>query len=320
MTSAVLDKTPDDVSGVESPRGQKRKRQRQLSIIEDTPRPFVKWAGGKGKLLGDLVSRLPADLGAGRFFEPFVGGGALFFATLPISGVISDINPELIELYREIARDPVGLHAAATEICAAHARSPEETYYSHRLRWNDDRGGWSPQYRGAVFLYLNRACFNGLFRVNRRGRMNVPIGRSKSGPSCPSMARLSAASLALRGCEILCGDYVDAIVLASSGDFVYLDPPYLAKSKTASFASYAADGFSADDHDELGRRAVDLVARGVRVMVSSADVPGARERYPGFAVYELTAPRQVAARASSRAPVGELIMIGGYEPADRGAA
>lgn len=301
--------------GAEIPR-RRRRRQRQLSLVEDMPRPVVKWAGGKGAILPDLVARMPADLSGARYFEPFVGGGALFFKALPIQSVISDTNADLVELYQEVARDPAGLRAILEPLFVAHAADPGGSYYAIRRAWNDDRHSWSAAERAAALLYLNRTCFNGLFRVNKSGRMNTPVGRSSSGdpPRCPSMAHLSAASMALRGCRILCADYVDVIVQAERGDFVYVDPPYLEKSVSASFTGYTSAGFGDDDHDELGRHMVALVDRGVRVMVSSADVPGARERYPGFAVHELTAPRAIAASGKSRERVGELILTGGYKP------
>jgi len=295
---------------------RRRRRQRQLSLVEDMPRPVVKWAGGKGALLPDLVARMPVDLSGACYFEPFVGGGALFFKVLPIRSVISDTNADLVELYQEVSRDPAGLREILEPLFAAHADNPDASYYAMRDGWNSERHAWLPAQRAATLLYLNRTCFNGLFRVNKSGRMNTPIGRASNGepPRCPSMAHLSAASMALRGSQILCADYVDVVAQASRGDFVYVDPPYLEKSTSANFTGYTSAGFSEADHDELGRHMVALVDRGVRVMVSSADVPGARERYPGFAVHELTAPRAIAASGRSRERVGELILTGGFVP------
>lgn len=292
-----------------------RTRRRQLSLVEDCPRPIVKWAGGKGALLGKLIALLPADLSSGCYFEPFAGGAALFFGALPVRAVVSDVNDSLVEMYREVARDPVGLRAELVALFDRHAEDASGTYYEARGRWNDARRAWSPQRRAACFIYLNRTCFNGLWRENRSGQMNVPVGRTSSGgpPPCPSMAHLSAVSVALRGAEVLCADYAEVIQRAGRGDFVYLDPPYLARSKTASFSSYTVRGFGPADHDQLGAYAVDLVARGARVLVSSADVPGARERYPGFEAIPVSVQRSVGAGAKSRVRVGELILVGGYD-------
>jgi DNA adenine methylase len=258
-------------------------------------------------------------LASGCYLEPFAGGAALFFGALPVRALISDVNPDLVELYQVLACDPVALHGELGPLFAAHAQDPK-AYYRNRFAWNEDRGSWSAFSRAAMLLYLNRSCYNGLWRVNLAGRMNVPIGRSSSGkpPSCPTMAHLAAASAALRGCRILRADYVDVVAQAVPGDFVYFDPPYEPRSLSASFTSYAPGGFTAAHHDELGAHAVALVARGVRVMVSSADVPGARERYPGFAVHELSAPRSIAARGGGRGRVGELLLTGGYEPRSPG--
>lgn len=310
MTSACATLTP-----------ARTRRQRQLDLVEDAARPIVKWAGGKSQLIGDLLQAMPPS--HGRYFEPFVGGGALLFALSPSSAVIGDVNGDLIDLYAEIARDPVAVYALASELFMLHADRGADFYYEQRARWNaPGRESWSRVDRAATFLYLNRACFNGLWRENRSGVMNVPVGRSSSGgpPRSPALAHLVAAGVVLRRCEILRADYRVVLDMAVPGDLVYLDPPYPPRSRSSSFASYTADGFGAkrktvDEHDELGRRAVDLVARGVSVLVSMSDVPGVRERYPGFEVREVTANRAISARSPGRARVGELVLSGGYAPA-----
>jgi DNA adenine methylase len=292
------------------------RRQHQLDLVEGAG-PIVKWAGGKSRLINDLLQAMPPA--RGRYLEPFVGGGALLFELSPTPGsaTIGDTNGGLVDLYVEIARDPVVVHALATELFMLHADRGDGFYYEQRARWNSpDRESWSRVDRAAGFLYLSRACFNGLWRENRSGLMNVPVGRSSSGspPRCPSLARLVAAGVVLRGCEILRADYRVVLDRAAPGDLVYLDPPYEPRSSSSSFTAYTAAGFGPADQDELAQRAVDLVGRGVSVLVSMADVPGTRERYPGFAVREVTAPRSISARSAGRARVGELVLIGGYSP------
>lgn len=296
------------------------RRQRQLLLVEDQPGPIVKWPGGKTRILDDLIACLPPDWADGSapgcYFEPFSGGAALFFHLRPTSAVLSDTNKDLIELYAEIARDPSGLHAQAAELARAHVADPA-SYYVVRDAWNVDRGKWKAQRRAAAFLYLNKACFNGLFRVNKAGKFNVPIGRSSgsgaSWPRMPSAAQLVAAQGALRDARLCCADFVEVVADATRGDLVYFDPPYMPASRTASFTSYSRLGFGPRDHEELARVARDLVDRGVRVMLSSADVPAARELYRGLEISEIRCDRSIGASGASRGRVGELIVTGGYD-------
>lgn len=297
------------------------RRHRQLALVEDVARPVVKWPGGKTRLLRALLDRMP-DPPIGTYIEPFAGGASLFFRVAPSRAVLGDTNRDLIELYEEVARDPSGLHDAVRDLVDKHRGDLSgATYYEVRESWNDDRFGWTSQARAASLMYLNRSGFNGLFRLNRDGRLNVPMGKASPGrkgfppaawPSFPSTSHLVAAGSVLSRASLRCADYVDVVSSAVRGDFVYLDPPYLPVSKTGCFAAYTRTGFGPRDHDELGRVALDLVGRGVLVMVSSSDVPGARERYSGFDVHEVRAPRSINSVSAGRGKVGELIMTGGY--------
>jgi DNA adenine methylase len=289
-----------------------------MSLIEESAGPLVKWAGGKGKILPHLEACLPGAFS--RYFEPFCGGAALFFHLSSISDLdsaarpahIGDANADLIELYQQVARDASGVHAETCEMIDRHVADPIGCYYSWRAAWNAERYRWSAARRASVFLYLNRSSFNGLFRLNRSGHMNVPIGRaSVEGQPHPvklPLARMVSSGMALSRAKIRCSDYVELIAEAGAGDLVYLDPPYIPKSGTASFVAYTSGGFGASDHGDLARRALDLAGRGVLVMVSSSDVPGARDLYPGFFVHELSVSRSVSAASGGRAKVGELIL------------
>lgn len=297
-------------------------RPRQLRLVEDAARPLVKWAGGKARLLGELLPRLPVSFG--RLIEPFAGGCALFFRLAPDAAVLGDINADLMELYEEVRRDPAGLHARASELFERHATDPDATFYAGRAAWNERRRKWPRERRAATFLYLNRACFNGLYRVNRAGEFNVPVGRSSSSRDahCPTLPQIVAIGEALRRATIRCADYVDTIVSAERGDLVYLDPPYLAqprkKSGSSSFQTYTQEGFGERDHAELARHARALVDRGVHVMASNADVPLARELYGGFHMSSVSSSRPISARAEGRARVGELIFASYPVEARRG--
>src|SRR5205814_2284857 len=202
--------------------------------------PFRKWAGGTTSLLTELLKHVPPRLR--RYHEPFVGGGALFFATAPRRAVLSDSNAELIHCWQQVRDDVYG-------VLDALAEHVYERSHFERVRALDPLR-LAPTDRAARFIYLNKTCFNGLWRVNRSGRFNVPFGRYKN-PRFADPSTLIAASHALRGVEIRCAPFEDALAKAAPGDFVYLDPPYDPVSPTASFASYTAGGFNWEDQRRL---------------------------------------------------------------------
>jgi DNA adenine methylase len=203
--------------------------------------PIIKWVGGKTKLLPELATRLPQ--GYRRYYEPFAGGAALFFHLGPTAAVLSDRNADLIGMYRAVAADPDGVLRRLALHRDAHGT---EHYYQTRARWNDRAVSWSVLDRAATFIYLNRTCFNGLWRVNKGGGFNVPMGRYKN-PAIYDAETIGRASAVLRGATLLCGDYRDAVADAGPGDLVYFDPPYDPVTTTANFTAYTGDGFSRDD-------------------------------------------------------------------------
>ncbi len=305
----------------------KHKRQRQVSLIEDIARPIMKWPGGKARLLDRLIELAPPDLSTlpdCRYFEPFVGGGALFFRLRPALAVLSDSNADLMELYAEVANDPVGFHAEMSNIFDRHDRNPDDTYYGVREAWNELRSQWSRVRRAATLLYLNRTGFNGLFRLNKAGKNNVPIGWGSSAtaawPSRPSLPRIIAASSVLKHARLECGDFVSATDCARPGDFVYFDPPYLPSGAAPAFSAYTHTGFSLSDHERLAIHALDLACRGVRVMISSVDSSVARDLLSGFRITEVTSPRSINSSGSGRGKIGELIAIGGYSRLSAGTS
>ncbi len=294
-----------------------RRRARQLRLVEDRAGAVVKWAGGKGRLVDRILQEIPATFA--RYHEPFLGGGSVFFALASLGRVasgasLSDANADLIELYLELAADPVGLHREVSELCGRHREVGPAAYYAARAAWNVDRSQWTRARRAAVCLYLNRACFNGLFRTNKAGHLNTPVGRGPGladWPVAPSLSRLAAASAALSSVDLSTSDFRVSLGKVSPGDLVYLDPPYLPRSPSASFRSYVPGGFGSGDHGEMAALAVNLAASGATVVVSSSDVPGARELYPGFRCVEVTAQRAISASEAGRARVSELIFVGG---------
>jgi DNA adenine methylase len=268
--------------------------------------PIVKWVGGKSKLLNELTTRLPPRFR--RYYEPFAGGAALFFRMAPGAAVLNDFNADLIATYRQIAADP----EAVIRRLAIHRRLHDEKhYYSMRTRWNDTGVSWTTVDRAAAFIYLNKTCYNGLWRVNRSGAFNVPIGRYTDPPICTPDA-LRAASRALAGTELRQGDFARAVEDAGKGDFVYFDPPYVPVTETSNFTSYTGDGFGAAHQRALADLARRLVARGVQVMLSNSDTPFVRSIYHGLHIERVYCSRAINCNAAKRGDVAEVIVTGGY--------
>ena len=266
--------------------------------------PIIKWVGGKSRLLPELMQRVPTKYG--RYFEPFCGGAALFFHLAPKRAVLADANPDLMTMYEAVRDD----FSAVVRTLSKHARAHSKRhFYTTRDRWNAGRIRTKIT-QAAAFIYFNKTCFNGLWRVNRAGAFNVPMGRYVD-PSICVPDRLRAASVALAHTELRCADYRNAVVGAERGDFVYFDPPYDPVSTTANFTSYTSGAFNAEDQRELAELARDLVGRGVRVLLSNSDTPFMRTLYRGFKIDRVKCSRSINANALKRGAVNELIITGG---------
>jgi len=268
--------------------------------------PIVKWVGGKSKLLGDLIARMPKQYG--RYYEPFAGGAALFFRLAPRRAVIADSNHDLIGLYSAVASN---VDAVIRRLQHHRDNHDESHYYDMRARWNDRDASWSPPERAAAFIYLNKTCFNGLWRVNRAGAFNVPIGRYTDPPICVPDALRAAHQLLARAVIRHC-DYRTAVSDAKPGDLIYFDPPYDPVTTTANFTSYTADSFGADDQRALADTARELASRGCHVMLSNSDTPFIRSIYKGFNIDRVKCPRAINSNAAKRGDVDELIITAGY--------
>lgn len=271
--------------------------------------PIIKWVGGKGRLLAQLAPLLPPAAEERRHVEPFMGGAALFFARRPERALLSDVNPELIGVYQAVRDDVEGVIAALTRLAAAgHAA---EAYYGVRARYNAERLSTRKKTtqttRAAMFVYLNKTCFNGLHRVNRRGEFNVPTGKYKN-PRILDAENLRAASAALAGAELRCAGFEELLGSARPGDFVYLDPPYVPVSTTASFTAYAQEGFGPADQERLRDVYRELDRRGCRLMLSNSDVPRVRELYREWRIDVVMAPRAVSCDGAKRQAVAEVVV------------
>ncbi len=266
------------------------------------PAPIVKWVGGKGRILGQLEPLLPAGVEMMRHVEPFFGGGALFFRRQPRRALVSDINPELVNVYEWVRDAPSALVPHLQALAKGHN---QESYYEVRTRYNQP--GMKSAERAATFIYLNKTCFNGLHRVNRRGEFNVPAGRYKN-PKILDPEGLLAASAALSQAEIREQGFEGLLESARPGDFVYFDPPYAPVSDTANFTGYAKNGFGTDMQVKLRDVFRVLDRRGCKLMLSNSDVPLIRELYRGFTIDTVAAPRAINCNAKRRGKVSEVVV------------
>ena len=269
-------------------------------------RPLLKWAGGKTQMIPNLIDAMPKSFK--NYIEPFIGGGALFFHLAPESAVIADSNPELISLYRQIAQDYKPVLALLEKM-----PNNEEFFYLERSKIFEDL---SPIQAAARTIYLNRTCFNGLFRVNKSGGFNVPFGRYKD-PNIADAHLLKSASEALAGTAIILGDYKQVLQsYAREGDLVFLDPPYLPVSQHSDFQRYTKEQFFEDDHRELAAEVLRLSEIGCHVLLTNSNHPLVHELYSEFLIEVLSTKRNINSKASLRK--GEDVLITAHPKARRG--
>lgn len=266
-------------------------------------RPILKMAGGKTKLLHDILKRLPRKINT--YYEPFVGGGAVFFALAAEKrfdkASLSDLNEELVNVYRCVAADV----SRVIYNLEGKEHSKEAFYRMRALRLAK-----SVRFRRAArMIYLNKTCFNGLYRVNQKGEFNVPFGDYENPKICDE-AGLRAAAKAFEGVALAARDFERVVDDARRGDAVYFDPPYVPVSATANFTAYTKDGFGPDDQERLRDLVDKLDARGVHVLLSNADTREVRKLYDGFRVEKVSASRAINSKGDKRGKVGELLISG----------
>ncbi len=273
-------------------------------------KPFLKWAGGKTQLLQRLTYEAPTEIDT--YYEPFLGGGALFFALQRQerfkNAVLSDVNSELINCFLQV-RDSV---SDVIETLGVHERgygsgSKKRSDYYYEVR--DDKRIRFPVEQAARMIFLNRTCFNGLYRVNSRGEFNVPHGRHSNPRICDAEGLIAAAT-ALQGVEIVVLDFEEAVADAVHRDFVYFDPPYVPLSDTSNFTAYTADSFGIDQQKRLADVAVDLVSRGVDFLLSNSSHPSVQELYEsrGMSPQTIAAGRAINSVGASRGRVAEFLI------------
>jgi len=291
--------------------------------VNQHPQPFLKWAGGKKQLLAEFAQRFPGGLSDGsitRYIEPFVGGGAVFFYVagqyLLSECHIFDANRDLVLAYRVVREDPEGLIALLKEMESAYLRCSEVAreawYYEVRDRFNHGTGGGTE--RAADLIFLNRTCYNGLYRVNSRGVFNVPFGRYAR-PRILQEERLRAAAAMLENTRIHHGDFSECEPYVDEHTFVYFDPPYRPINRTSSFTRYASGGFSDADQARLAALFLALHKKGACVMLSNSDPKNVdpedrffESMYGGFVIERVPARRAINSNGLLRGRINELII------------
>ena len=268
----------------------------------DNARPFLKWAGGKSQLLKQYDPYFLKREDVRRYYEPFVGSAAVFFHLQPVDACLADVNEKLVEIYRVVQNNVEDLVKLLSQF-----RNDETEYYRVRSL---NPAELSSAERAARLIYLNRTCYNGLYRENKKGAFNVPFGRYQN-PTICNPTRLRTASELLQGVRLEVNDFDDVVDPAGPGDFVYFDPPYAPLNATSNFTSYNRLGFTIDDQRRLARTFDRLAKQGCYVMLSNSCAPIVLELYEGkgYRIVEIQARRSINSKADGRGPVAELLIM-----------
>lgn len=274
-------------------------------------KPFVKWVGGKSQLLGQFEDLFPQDFN--NYIEPMVGGGAVFFHLLNTKNIedraiLLDVNPELMGCYQIIKEDVENLILELVKLSKQYSQSPKEFFYQVR-EWDrqKDFEQRPATQRAARTVFLNKTCYNGLYRVNNGGTFNTPFGRYKN-PNICDEENLRAANSALQSVQLLTSDFGAVTELASARDFIYFDPPYHPLSETAKFTSYTKNGFKKKDQVRLRDTFANLAKKGCQVMLSNSDTKFIRDLYNDFHVHTVDAKRYINSNPNHRGEITEVVV------------
>lgn len=264
-------------------------------------RPFLKWAGGKTQLVDIIKKKVPKDIS--NYYEPFLGGGALFFSLSPKSANLSDVNEELVNLYT-VVRDNV------EDLINDLKKHRYEKEYYYQIRELDRAESFKKLTnieKASRLLFLNKTCFNGLYRLNSRGEFNVPFGRHKN-PKILDVENLRACSLVLKGSNISCANYLSIEEKLREGDFVYFDPPYYPLNPTSNFTSYYSDGFRLEDQVALRDLCLRLNEKKIRFILSNSSADKILELYSTFNIVLIDASRSINSKGNKRGIVKESLV------------
>ena len=273
----------------------------------EQPKPFLKWVGGKRQVLDQYKLLFPNEYE--NYYEPFLGGGAVFYHLLPNNAYLNDINKKLINTYRFVKKsidDLVDLlRVIEMEYLNLDIEHRKEYYYNKRDIFNSNIRGVE---QAALFIFLNRTGFNGMYRENSKGMFNIPQGRYKN-PKILDEENLRNVSESLQNVTLTSIGFTEALKSAEKGDFVYLDPPYYPLTQTSSFTSYSKDDFTEKDQMDLRNVYVELNARGCKIMLSNSSADFIKELYSDFKQIEIKAKRSINSKAKKRGMIKELAII-----------
>lgn len=277
-------------------------------MAENKMSPFLKWAGGKTQLLDPIAARMPETYN--RYYEPFIGGGAVFLSIAPSQAFINDINKQLINLYCQLKKNAVAVIKAVNALDARPCN--REFYYAVREHYNQKISTNTFDAEcAALMIWLNKHCFNGLYRVNGKGLFNVPYNNKISGKSIDEdNITAIAAYLQKSNVKITCLDFEVFCQDVQAGDFVYFDSPYIPESNTANFTDYTKNGFSLADHERLATLFKHLDKVGAKLLLSNNNVPLVHSLYSGYHIQSLNVKRMINRNAAKR--TGKEVLITNY--------
>ena len=284
-------------------------------------KPFIKWAGGKSQLLDEIRKKYPAEIE--KYCEPFVGGGAVLLDVLanfqPKEVLINDINPELINTYTQIRDNSEEVINLLSNMQISYwemdSEARKEYYYSKRDRFNEliNQSATTAE-KAALFIFINKTCFNGLYRVNTKGLYNVPMGAYKKPPICDA-DNIQIISSLLQGVTISCGDYSECMDFIDDNTFVYIDPPYRPLSTSSSFNSYAKAEFGDEQQIQLGHFIEQIAHKGAKVVASNSDPKNTDKEdnffddiYKMFQIRRVSATRMINSNSKGRGNISELLI------------
>jgi DNA adenine methylase len=277
-------------------------------MIERSMSPVLKWAGGKTQLLENIINNMPKEYN--RYYEPFVGGGAVFLAVSPKEAVLNDINVQLINLYQQLRSNHSEILNELEKLDSQECN--KDFYYEVRNKYNKKiENNELDAECASLMIWLNKHCFNGLYRVNGKGLFNVPYNNRIGGKSADENNVIAISNyLNENNVKITCMDFEKVCESVCEGDFVYFDSPYIPESETADFTDYTKEGFSLDDHKRLAELFKKLDSSGAKLMLSNNDVPLVHSLYDGFNIRSLDVKRMINRNASKRR--GKEVLVTNY--------
>ena len=284
----------------------KRIQNRKAKSIVDVPKPFLKWAGGKRQLISQMDQYFPKKFN--KYIEPFVGGGAIFFYLLSEKAILIDINQDLINTYKVMKNN-------VAELIESLKKHKNEKDYFYKIREVDrdpiEFNNWSDTEKASRTIFMNRCCFNGLYRVNSKGQFNVPFGKYKNPKFCDK-ENLVAVHKALKNVKLINDTFEKCLDFAEKDDFIYFDPPYVPISDSANFTSYTKDNFDKDNQIKLYNTFKTLDKRGCKVMLSNSYSDFILDLYKNYHINFLQAKRAINSDASKRGAIKEVLIMNDY--------